>query len=146
MEKSEMTYAGFWRRFAAYMLDGVIIGFFMNSVYWFVRNQIQLSGGRFDVTESMTNVIFSLLSTIFCWCYFSGLESSPLQATLGKWMVGIYVTDMEGNRIGFGKATGRFFSKIISGIILTVGYWLAGFTEKKQALHDMIAGCLVLRK
>jgi len=140
-----MAFAGFWCRFAAYTIDGVIIGFVMNSLYWFIRNQLQL-GTSFDFSENMTNVIFSLLNVIFCWCYFSGMESSPLQATLGKWLVGIYVTDIEGNRIGFGKATGRFFSKIISGIILTVGYWLAGFTEKKQALHDMIAGCLVLRK
>jgi len=140
-----MAFAGFWRRFAAYTIDAVIIGFVMNSMYWFIRNQIQI-GSSFDVSENMTNVIFSLLNGIFCWCYFSGMESSPLQATLGKWLVGIYVTDMEGNRIGFGKATGRFFSKIISAIILTVGYWLAGFTAKKQALHDMIAGSLVLKK
>jgi len=145
MEQKPMAFAGFWCRFAAYTIDGVIIGFVMNSLYWFIRNQLQL-GTSFDFSENMTNVIFSLLNVIFCWCYFSGMESSPLQATLGKWLVGIYVTDIEGNRIGFGKATGRFFSKIISGIILTVGYWLAGFTEKKQALHDMIAGCLVLRK
>ena len=145
MEQKQMAFAGFWRRFAAYTIDAVIIGFVMNSMYWFIRNQIQI-GSSFDISENMTNVIFSLLNSIFCWCYFSGMESSPLQATLGKWLVGIYVTDIEGNRIGFGKATGRFFSKIISGIILTVGYWLAGFTEKKQALHDMIAGSLVLRK
>jgi uncharacterized RDD family membrane protein YckC len=53
---------------------------------------------------------------------------------------------MNGEKISFGKATGRYFGKIISGMILCIGYIMAGFTEKKQALHDMMAGCLVVRK
>jgi uncharacterized RDD family membrane protein YckC len=56
------------------------------------------------------------------------------------------VTDLEGRRIGFGRATGRYFAKILSSLTLFIGYLMAGFTEKKQALHDMIAGTLVLRK
>ena len=99
-----------------------------------------------DLPTNLTNIIFTPLVLIITWCYYSGMESSPLQATLGKLLVGIYVTDLEENLITFGKATGRFFGKIISSLILTIGYWLAGFTEKKQALHDMLAGCLVLKK
>ena len=60
--------------------------------------------------------------------------------------LGLKVTDMEGNRISFGRATGRYFGKIISGMILYIGYIIAGFTEKKQALHDIMANCLVTRK
>jgi uncharacterized RDD family membrane protein YckC len=55
------------------------------------------------------------------------------------------VTDMNGNKIGFGKASGRHFGKILSGMILSIGYIMAAFTEKKQALHDKMAGCLVVK-
>jgi uncharacterized RDD family membrane protein YckC len=74
------------------------------------------------------------------------MESSGSQGTLGKMAVGIKVTDLYGNRIGFGKATGRFFGKIISFFILLVGYLMVAFTQKKQGLHDMMAGCLVVNK
>ncbi|PIU61543.1 MAG: hypothetical protein COS84_11160 [Armatimonadetes bacterium CG07_land_8_20_14_0_80_40_9] len=56
------------------------------------------------------------------------------------------VTDLNGNRVSFGRANGRYWSKIVSGIILAIGFVMAGFTERKQALHDIIAGCLVLKK
>jgi uncharacterized RDD family membrane protein YckC len=74
------------------------------------------------------------------------MESSYLQATLGKMAIGIVVTDLEGKRISFARATGRHFAKIISGFILFIGYIMAGFTQKKQALHDLIADCLVVKK
>ncbi len=73
------------------------------------------------------------------------MESSKQQATLGKMALSLKVTDMEGNKVSFGRATGRYFGKIISGMIMMIGYILAGLTEKKQALHDMMAGCLVIR-
>ena len=72
------------------------------------------------------------------------MESSAKQATLGKLALAIKVTDLNGNRISFGRASGRYFAKIISGLIFCIGYIIAGFTEKKQALHDMIANCLVV--
>jgi uncharacterized RDD family membrane protein YckC len=80
------------------------------------------------------------------WLYFAMMESSNKMATLGKMAIGIKVTDLNGNRISFGRATGRYFAKILSGMILMIGYIMAGFTEKKQALHDMIASCLVVMK
>ena len=81
------------------------------------------------------------------WLYFAGMESSERQATFGKAAMSLRVTDLEGRRLSFGHATGRFFAKIVSGLIpFAIGYIMAGFTEKKQALHDMIAGTLVLRK
>ena len=79
------------------------------------------------------------------WLYFALMESSSKQATLGKMALGIRVTDVNGNRIGFGRATGRHFAKILSGLILGIGFLMAAFTEKKQALHDMIAGTLVVK-
>jgi len=87
------------------------------------------------------------LSIVASWIYSAYLESSPNQGTLGKMALGLIVTDLQGRRISFGHATGRFFAKIITGLIpLGIGYMMAGFTEKKQALHDMIAATLVLRK
>jgi uncharacterized RDD family membrane protein YckC len=84
---------------------------------------------------------------ILMWLYFAGMESSARQATFGKSVMSLRVTNYEGQRISFGHATGRFFSKIVSGLIpFAIGYIMAGFTEKKQALHDLIAGTLVLRK
>jgi uncharacterized RDD family membrane protein YckC len=74
------------------------------------------------------------------------MESSKYQSTLGKAVLGIKVTDLKGNRISFGRASGRFFAKIISSLTLGVGYIMIAFTEKKQGLHDMIAECLVVKK
>jgi uncharacterized RDD family membrane protein YckC len=73
------------------------------------------------------------------------LESSSMQATLGKMALGLKVTDLNGKQISFGKATGRYFAKIISAIILLIGFIMVAFTEKKQGLHDMIAGTLVVK-
>jgi uncharacterized RDD family membrane protein YckC len=87
-----------------------------------------------------------LINLVLGWVYAAAMESSDRQATLGKMAVGIKVTDMNGERISFGKATGRHFAKIISAIILLIGYIMAAFDSKKQALHDKMAGTLVLNK
>jgi uncharacterized RDD family membrane protein YckC len=80
------------------------------------------------------------------WIYYASMESSTWQATLGKKILGLKVTDLAGNRITFARASGRFFGKILSGMILGIGFLMAGFTARKQALHDILAGCLVLRQ
>jgi uncharacterized RDD family membrane protein YckC len=86
------------------------------------------------------------LSSVAKWLYFAYLESGEKQATWGKQALGIYVTDLAGQRVTFGRATGRFFAKIVTGLIpLGIGFIMAGFTERRQALHDMIASTLVLR-
>lgn len=77
------------------------------------------------------------------WLYDALLTSSTWQATVGKKLLKLKVTDMEGNKISFGRATGRFFGKLLSGMMCNIGYIMAAFTERKQALHDMIAGTLV---
>jgi uncharacterized RDD family membrane protein YckC len=87
-----------------------------------------------------------LLIGFVAWVYWAVLESSPWRATLGKKLFGIEVTDLNGRRISFARATGRHFAKNISLLMLGIGFLMAGFTEKKQACHDILAGCLVLRK
>lgn len=138
-----MSYAGFWKRVAAAIIDGIITmigGFVVGLVFGFVM----VAGGTTDpaALESMGNG----LGLILGWVYFATMESSSAQGTLGKMALGIKVTDLEGNRVGFGKATGRHFGKIISAIILCIGFIMVAFTQKKQGLHDMMAGCLVVNK
>jgi len=91
-------------------------------------------------------VLFSIISTVAQWLYFALMEASSNQGTLGKMAMGIKVTDTMGYPITFGRATGRYFGKILSGAILMIGYIMAAFTERKQALHDMMAGTLVVDK
>ena len=123
-----MEYAGFWRRFVAWLIDGILIGIVVGLL-----------------TTQADQGTSSTISTIVSWLYFAIMESSSRQATLGKSLMGIYVTGIDGQRISFLRATGRHFAKIISAIILLIGFIMAAFTERKQALHDMIASTLVLR-
>jgi uncharacterized RDD family membrane protein YckC/ribosomal protein L40E len=135
-------YAGFWRRFVAVIIDGLLLSIAGRLIF-----------GRFGIPFLFFTKIKPLLISNFSfsyillgWVYYALMESSSLQATLGKMALGIVVTDLEGNRISFVRATGRHFAKIISGIILYIGFIMAGFTAKKQALHDIIADCLVVKK
>jgi uncharacterized RDD family membrane protein YckC len=157
---SHLVYAGFWLRFAAYLLDTLILQIplvIVSMVFGFIFGFIWALSHRgetlgFTSADGSANIPFILFETaiiIFSlvaqWLYFAMQESSAAQATLGKRIIGIKVTNEQGQRIGFGQASGRFFGKIISGLTLLIGYIMAGFTEKKQALHDMLAGTLVVR-
>jgi uncharacterized RDD family membrane protein YckC len=89
------------------------------------------------------------LSAFFlaAWLYYAWMESSASQGTLGKMLLGLAVTDMNGEAITFGRASGRFFARFITNLVpFVAGYLMAGLTRKKQALHDVLASCLVLRK
>jgi uncharacterized RDD family membrane protein YckC len=134
-------YAGFWRRLVAFFLDGLIVGAVT------VPLSLALGGGGDDLgsTSSTYNPAASSISTALSWLYYALMESSAKQATLGKMALGIRVTDLDGNRIGFGKATGRYFAKILSALILGIGFLMVAFTQRKQGLHDILAGTLVVR-
>lgn len=139
-------YAGFWLRLAAYIIDSLVLGA-AGCVIGFIIGIFSVATGDVDpevsaTAESVTNVI----AAVMAWLYFALMESSTWQATLGKKALGIKVIDYQGNRISFLRATGRHFAKFISAIILFIGYIMAGFTERKQALHDMIAGTLVIMR
>ncbi len=140
-------YAGFWKRFAAYFIDEIILSFvgilMMLVVAGIVGIPMGLSGVDEDVIAPLIVIYFGIIDFLLNWLYYTIMESSGRQASLGKMAMGIVVTDMEGNRISFARANGRFWSKILSGLFFSIGYIIAGFTERKQALHDLIAATLV---
>jgi len=150
-----VLYAGFWLRFLASLIDGLIVSplvFVLFLVFAGVGFGIGAGASRAGRAEQFAPilvlgiVLLYALMLVGVWLYHALCECSSWQATLGKKALNIQVTDLEGRRISFGRASGRHFAKIISGAILNIGYLMAGFTEKKQALHDMIAGCLVIRR
>ncbi|HDJ33618.1 MAG TPA: RDD family protein [Bacteroidetes bacterium] len=154
-----VRYAGFWLRFVAYLIDYLlleIIGFIISipfigaivfSAFTIAESNSFNEKTVFGIAGILGAVFMMVIITILLgWLYFALMESSKNQGTLGKMALGLKVTDMKGQRISFGRATGRYFGKIISGMVFMIGYILAGLTEKKQALHDMMAGCLVVRK
>jgi uncharacterized RDD family membrane protein YckC len=140
-----VEYAGFWRRSAAIAIDGVLFGI-VQTVLTLVVVGGSIAGGASEEAMGGGTVAINLFMIVAMWLYFALMESSAKQATLGKMMIGVIVTDTDGNRISFGRATGRYFGKIVSSIILMIGYLMAAFTQRKQALHDIMAGCLVVRK
>jgi uncharacterized RDD family membrane protein YckC len=140
-------YGGFWIRFVAAFIDGLLIEVVVLPVSFLIGGMIGAAGMAVSMPHTgvrMVNLIIgTVLGTAASWLYEAGMESSERQATLGKMVVGVKVTGLDGNRISFARATGRHFAKIISGMIFFIGYIMAGFTERKQALHDMLAGTLV---
>jgi len=127
-ESGVVTYAGFWKRVAALLIDSVVIS---------------------AATGILTAVTFGMAwFSIFLlpWVYEAIMLSSEKQATVGKMVLGIVVTDVNGGRITFARATGRHFAKWLSALILGIGFLMVAFTEKKQALHDMIADTLVVNR
>jgi len=145
-------YGGFWIRVVAAIIDFLVV----RVVLFPFKALFGLGGlaaggfGGFHRGLSLPYLIFgggvlAILTIGASWLYEAFMESSSYQATLGKMAFGMKVTDLYGNRISFARATGRHFAKIISGMILGIGFIMVGFTERKQGLHDMIAGTLVWR-
>ena len=147
-----VQYGGFWIRVVAAIIDFLVV----RVVLFPVKAMFGLGGlaaGGFGMHGfhrglSLPYLIFgggvlAILTIGASWLYEALMESSSYQATLGKMIFGMKVTDLYGNRISFARATGRHFAKIISGMILCIGFIMVGFTERKQGLHDLIAGTLV---
>lgn len=162
-----VRYAGFWLRFVALLIDSLVLGIpvgFISAIVFGLMGGAAAFHSRALVVnnpdpEAVLSslapfmaaflgviIVFGLCVTAASWLYFALMESSEKQATLGKLALNLRVTDMNGNRISFGRATARYFCKIISHFTFYIGYIMAGFTDKKQALHDMIASTLVVRK
>jgi uncharacterized RDD family membrane protein YckC len=137
----QYQYAGFWLRFVAAFIDGLIlavVGFVIGGVIGFAL-------GSAGADQRAIGLLAQLAGVAVNWLYFALQESGPHQATVGKRALSLRVTDISGQRLTFGRASGRFFGKYISMLTLFIGYMMAGWTQRKQALHDIMANCLVLR-
>lgn len=142
-------YGGFWVRFLAYVIDAIIVNIASSLIGFVVGlvlgGSLQSAGSSAEVMAATSGAIGGLVGLVGAWLYFALLESSSYQATPGKMALGLVVTDELGRRIGFGRATGRYFAKILSTLILLFGFFMIGWTQRKQGLHDMIAGTLIYK-
>ena len=151
--------AGFWKRVAAYFIDSIILyvpsalieKMMGGDTAQATLEQAQLSAS--DDAQAMMAALSQyyttmmpsfLIITAMIWLYFAICESSAWQATVGKLAMRIRVTDMQGQRISFLRAFGRYPAKYLSALIFGVGFLMVGWTQRKQALHDLIANTLVL--
>lgn len=135
-------YASFGRRLLALLIDSLVL-FGIGGVVGLVLGPILVESGAEGVPED--RLAADILGLLIGWLYYGLMESSARQATVGKMAMGIKVTDLKGDRISFARATGRHFGKILSGLILLIGYLMMLWSPQKQTLHDLIAGCLVTR-
>jgi len=142
-------YGGFWRRFAAAFLDGLILWAVGFGAKFLMRMSAGVPIGSLWKPSTGAAPLYScaegLVLLVVGWIYGAGLESSVKQATLGKMALEMRVTDLAGRRISFGRATGRHFGKYLSALFLGIGFLMVGFSQMKQGLHDMMAGTLVVR-
>ena len=134
VDNTVVIYAGFWKRLLAYIVD-LLVMLPVFAIFAFII------GALIDPIDDGS---IRLLANLLAWPYYAFSESSSWQGTVGKKVLGLKVTDINGNSITFGKASVRFFSKILSGLILGLGYFMAALTTRKQALHDIFADCLVV--
>lgn len=139
-------YAGFWYRTLAYVIDVVITMVIAMPIVMPLAFALGASMAETATPEAITaagEALGNAMGVLVSWLYFTISESSAWQATLGKRLLGLKVTDEAGQRIGFGRANGRYWSNILSALLLMVGFLMIAFTAKKQGLHDKIAGTLV---
>ena len=149
-------YGGFWIRLLAHFIDHIILGavaaplFFIMALPTIMRVAHEAENNQ----DPSPEMVMAILSSVFLyvaiafagqWLYYALLTSSSWQGTIGKRVLRLKVVDEAGNRISFGRATGRFFAKILSSMFFCIGFIMIGFTERKTGLHDMLAGTRVLR-
>jgi uncharacterized RDD family membrane protein YckC len=150
-----VVYAGFWKRVAAFFIDSLLVGAVNYALMFVLMLVFGLSTSIFDPSRSsgdpamlafqIANWVVSILVGL---AYYGYLHASPAQATFGKQLIGIKVTDLSGGRISFARSIGRYFSHLLMAMVsiclLYAPFWMAGITERKQALHDMMASTLVV--
>lgn len=143
------NYAGFWIRLVAYLIDYLVLMVAQFLVYSVLGVSVfgatSLDPEATEIFTTGVGLIAYAVVIIGSIAYFVVMESSAKQATLGKMALGLIVTDTDGNRISAARALGRYFAKILSGLILLIGYIMVAFTDRKQGLHDMICSTLVVR-
>nr|WP_293144944.1 RDD family protein [Okeania sp. SIO3I5] len=130
---------GWWIGWGSFSITTGIFG-----IIFMILLGLEVEG--FDDSFYIATLTFILFTNILKWFYLTRLESLPRKATIGKKIMGIIVTDLNGNLISFARANARYLAKTISLITLLIGFIMAAFTKKKQGLHDKIAGTLVVKK
>lgn len=138
------VYAGFWKRLGAFVLDYIIVVVMAAMAGGVIGGFYGVSAGA--PTDDVASGLGAITGVLVWWLYYALMESSSKQATLGKLALGIKVVDRQGNAVSFGRATARNLAKLLSGMIMMIGYLMAAFTSRKQALHDIVAGCLVVNR
>ncbi|WP_442599305.1 RDD family protein [Neobacillus sp. D3-1R] len=162
-QEQKRVYAGFWIRFVASLLDSIIVGIPIAIIMIIIMISVFGAAVGFDVLldpaymeNEMTDeqallfigayLLSILVSFILTVLYYAGMHASKWQGTVGKKLLGLIVTDIKGQRISFWRAFGRYLAMAFLSSIFMIGYIIAAFTEKKQSLHDLIAGTVVLKK
>lgn len=141
---ASVVYAGFWRRWAALILDSLILAMPLLPIAVLAALPFGLLADSGNLAGVAAQGIYYLLYLLLAPLYYAGMESSPWQATLGKRAVGIKVCDSQGRRLRFAHALGRWVAALLSYLTFYVGFLMAAFTARKQALHDFVAGTLVV--
>jgi uncharacterized RDD family membrane protein YckC len=148
-----IAYAGFWLRFVAWFIDWIITivisVLLLGCIGGIIGGILGAQGANPTEIQSRILTISPYLripAALVGWLYYAIMESSSRQATFGKSAMGLIVTDVYGQRLSFARASGRFFGKIVSALILGIGFIMIAFTERKQALHDIMAGTLVMKR
>jgi uncharacterized RDD family membrane protein YckC len=136
----QSPYVGFWNRFYAAFIDGIAL----QILSFAIGIGVGILG--IFIPWLLSDFILILLGLSAVVLYYAGFESSTYQATIGKQVIGIKVVDLEGNRISFGKAFFRYVIKIVTALMLGIGYLAIIFSKKKQGLHDMAVGLVVVYK
>ena len=139
----KLKYAGFWIRTAAFIIDSIVLTFL-----WIATIAAMVASFFKEEEVDDLTLVLIVYSVLFVlqFFYFTFMESSENQATLGKMALGIKIGNKTGNRISFATAVGRYFSKILSAIIFSIGFFMAGWDERKQCLHDKLADTFVFYK
>ncbi len=151
--------AGFWKRVIAYLIDAIVLylpNMLIDRALGGAAAQAALERTLTNAVGDVPNILAAyqhyyevmwpgmLLGALLAWLYFAACESSPWQATIGKLALGIRVTNLEGRRISFPRALGRYGAKLISFMVLFIGVLMVAWTPRKQGLHDLMAGTLVV--
>ncbi len=146
-----LLYAGFWRRVAAWFIDCLIFSVIAGILVlafgtWLMVPWVMLGGDPAPTMTRLVDIALLPFGIVVVWLYYAVCESSRRQATPGKLALRLRVTDEYGARISFVRATRRFFGKFVSALVLCLGFLLIGWSVRKQALHDFMAYCCVVRK
>ena len=160
---SQLRYAGFWLRFLAWLIDGTLvflplflIGYFLFSmaigIAYVSMTRPELLQGGAESAEYVKPAIWmgwhvsGWVTFLVAWLYRAGMESRRPQGTIGKLICRIKVTDERGQRVSFARASGRHFARLITNMTCGIGYIIAGFTAKKQTIHDLVSSCVVVKR